>query len=35
MDKKISFSVDADVYEKFCLTLSLTKETEDAAIEKC
>lgn len=35
MDKKISFSVDADVYEKFCLALSLTNETEDAAIEKC
>ena len=35
MDKKISFSVDSDVYEKFCLALSLTNETEDAAIENC
>ena len=35
MDKKISFSVDADVYEKFCLALSLTNETEDVAIENC
>lgn len=35
MDKKISFSVDADVYEKFCIALSLTNETEDAAIENC
>ena len=35
MDKKTSFSVDADVYEKFCLALSLTNETEESAIEKC
>ena len=35
MDKKISFSVDSDVYEKFCLALSLTNETEESAIETC
>ena len=35
MDKKIGFSVNSDVYEKFCLALSLTNEREDAAIETC
>lgn len=35
MDKKIYFTVDADVYEKFCLALNLTNESEDVAIETC
>lgn len=35
MQKNITFTVDADVYEKFCIALNLTNETEDAAAEKC
>ena len=35
MEKKISFTVDSDIYEKFCLALNLTKESEDSAIETC
>lgn len=35
MEKKISFTVDSDIYEKFCLALNLTNESEDAAIETC
>lgn len=35
MDRKISFSIDEDVYEKFCLAMNLTKDTENNAIETC
>ena len=35
MDKSVTFSVDADVYEKFCIALSLTSETKDVAVENC
>ena len=35
MEKKISFTVDSDIYEKFCLALNLTNESEDADIETC
>ncbi|MEG0181104.1 MAG: hypothetical protein RR657_04375 [Peptostreptococcaceae bacterium] len=35
MDKNISFTVEADVYEKFCIALNLTNESKDIAIENC
>ncbi len=35
MDKKISFSIDEDVYEKFLLATSISKDTEEQAIEMC
>lgn len=35
MDKSVTFSVDADVYEKFCIALNLTKETQDTVVESC
>ena len=33
MEKKISFTIEEDIYEKFCLALNLTKEEESKAIE--
>jgi len=33
--KKVTFEVDADVYEKFCIALNLTNETQDTAVENC
>ena len=33
MDKNITFTVEADVYEKFCIALNLTNESKDVAIE--
>lgn len=35
MDKSVTFTVDADVYEKFCIALNLTNETKDIAAENC
>lgn len=35
MNKNVTFTVDADVYEKFCIALNLTNEAEDAAVESC
>lgn len=35
MKKEVSFSIDSDVYEKFCLALHLTNEEEDEAVETC
>jgi hypothetical protein len=35
MDKNVTFTVDADVYEKFNIALNLTNETKDVAIENC
>ena len=35
MDRKITVSIDQDVYEKFCLAMNLTKDTENHAIETC
>ncbi|NLI65066.1 MAG: hypothetical protein GX367_10070 [Bacteroidales bacterium] len=35
MDKKISFSIDEDVYEKFLLATNISKDTEEQAIEMC
>ncbi|THG89195.1 hypothetical protein AJ85_18980 [Alkalihalobacillus alcalophilus ATCC 27647 = CGMCC 1.3604] len=34
MDKSVTFTVDVDVYEKFCIALNLTKETQDTAVER-
>lgn len=31
----ITISVDEDVYEKFCLAMNLTRDTENDAIETC
>ena len=35
MEKKICFTVDSDIYEKFCLALNLTNESENVALETC
>lgn len=35
MKKNIIFSVDADIYEKFCIALNLTEETQDDVAENC
>lgn len=35
MDKSVTFIVDADVYEKFCIALNLANETKDVAAENC
>jgi len=35
VNKNVTFTVDADVYEKFCIALNLTNETKDAAVESC
>lgn len=35
MKKGITFSLDNDVYEKFCIALRLTNEDENDAIENC
>jgi hypothetical protein len=35
VDKSVTFTVDVDVYEKFCIALNLTKETQDTAVESC
>ncbi len=35
MKKEVNFSIDKDVYEKFCIALHLTEEAEDEAIENC
>ena len=35
MKKEITFSLDNDVYEKFCIALHLTNEDEDDAVENC
>ena len=35
MKKEVSFLLDNDVYDKFCIALRLTEETEDEAIENC
>lgn len=33
MNKSVTFTVDADVYDKFCIALNLTNETQDTAVE--
>lgn len=35
MKKDVTFTVDADIYEKFCIALNLTEETQDDAAENC
>lgn len=35
MGKKMSFTIEEDIYEKFCLALNLTKEDETKAVETC
>lgn len=35
MEKKISITIEEDVYEKFCLALNLTKDAEEKAVESC
>lgn len=35
MSKNITIAVDEDIYEKFCIALSLTKDGQDNAIEHC
>lgn len=35
MDKKITVTIDEDLYEKFCLARNLTKDTENCAIDNC
>lgn len=35
MDKKVMFTVDGDVYDKFCIALKLTNESADSVAESC
>lgn len=35
MEKQISFKIEDDIYDKFCLALNLSKEEEDKALETC
>jgi len=35
VNKSVTFTSDADVYEKFCNALNLTNETQEAAVESC
>lgn len=35
VNKSVTFTSDADVYEEFCIALNLTNETQEAAIESC
>ncbi|MFN0224068.1 hypothetical protein [Paenibacillus sp. KR2-11] len=35
MNKSVTFTLDADVYEKFSIALNLTNETQDTAVESC
>ncbi|XMB66633.1 hypothetical protein RI065_10060 [Mycoplasmatota bacterium zrk1] len=35
MNKEVTINIDSDVYEKFCLSLSLTNDTKEEAIETC
>lgn len=35
MVRNITVSIDEDVYEKFCLAMNLTKDSENHAIETC
>lgn len=35
MEKNVSFLIDSDVYEKFCVALQLTHEEENAAMDNC
>lgn len=35
VNKEIRLNIESDVYEKFCLALKLTNESEEVAIENC
>ncbi len=35
MVRNITISINEDIYEKFCLAMNLTKDTENVAIETC
>lgn len=35
MNRNINISINEDVYEKFCLAMNLTKDTENEALEIC
>ena len=35
MEKKISITIEDDIYDKFCLALNLSKEEEAQAVETC
>lgn len=35
MDRNITVSINEDVYEKFCLAMNLTKDSENHALETC
>jgi len=35
VNKEVTFLIDNDVYEKFCIALRLTEEDENDAIENC
>lgn len=35
MENNINLSIDSDVYEKFCLALNLTNESQEEAVETC
>ena len=35
MAERVTFNIDADVYDKFCLALNLTGQTQDEAAETC
>ena len=35
MEKTISFKIEDDIYDKFCLALNLSKEEENRAVETC
>ena len=35
MVRNITISINEDIYEKFCLAMNLTKDTENTAIETC
>jgi hypothetical protein len=35
MAERVTFSIDADIYDKFCLALNLSGQTKDEAAESC
>lgn len=35
IEKNVIFTVDADIYKKFCMVLNLTAETQNEATENC
>ena len=35
MEREITFTIEDDIYDKFCLALNLSKEEEAKAVETC